>query len=104
MLNRVSDLYARRVENVLKEVTDETDVVQWDVAPVTEMFYINHEGEAKVENLVCVWLYSFEPEDIVLEGRAAFPVRTATVDQVEAAVRKLWEQILVERLEAQLGQ
>lgn len=102
MLNRVSELYSHRVENVLRELTDDTDVVQWDVAPVTEMYYIDHEGQAKVDNLVCVWLYSFESDGIVLEGRAAFPVRTATLDQVESAVRKLWEQILVERLEASL--
>ena len=104
MLNRISELYARRVEHVLSTVTEETDHVQWDVAPVTEMYYINHEGEAKVDNLLCVWIYSFEPDDVVLEARAAFPIRTATVDIVDAAIKRLWEAILVERLEHQFNQ
>jgi hypothetical protein len=68
------------------------------------MYYLNQEGEAKVDNLLCVWIYSFEADNIVLEGRAAFPIRTATVDQVDAAVKRLWEHILVERLEHQFNQ
>lgn len=103
MHTRVLDRLVPVVNNVLDELVPEHERLQWEISPVTEIFYLKDDGQsARVEQLIAIWMSLQEPEEgLTLDARITIPMHEATDARIEEVIREVWAEYVVERMETQ---